>query len=187
MKRRKYKASIVLLSGGIDSTACTHFLINQGFSVTGFFVDYGQLSRRYEEASAREVCNFYGIELKTCLISSDVFFKTGEIVGRNASLIFLALMFSGLKQGIISLGVHSGIPYYDCSLEFFNQANSMIQNYSSGKIILFAPFLDWTKSDIIRYCKENNIPLNLTYSCERGAQPPCGKCDSCRDRNQLIC
>jgi len=32
----------VLVSGGIDSTACVHFLQQEGYSPTGVFFDYGQ-------------------------------------------------------------------------------------------------------------------------------------------------
>ncbi|MCH8116900.1 MAG: 7-cyano-7-deazaguanine synthase [Proteobacteria bacterium] len=31
-----------LLSGGVDSTACTHFLLKTGFDVEALFVEYGQ-------------------------------------------------------------------------------------------------------------------------------------------------
>jgi len=187
MRSKKSKISTILLSGGIDSAACTHFLLSQAFNVSGIFVDYGQRAKRYEEKSAKKICNFYKIGLNICNVSSGNVFEAGEIIGRNAFLIFLALMFSKQTQGIIAIGIHSGIPYYDCSNEFFKKANTIVKNYSSGRISLLAPFLDWTKSDIIHYCKNSKVPIDLTYSCESGSLPACGKCNSCKDRNLLVC
>jgi 7-cyano-7-deazaguanine synthase len=52
---------------------------------------------------------------------------------------------------------------------------------------LGAPFATWTKQDIIAYCRTRNVPVHLTYSCERGTEPPCGTCLSCKDRSLPLC
>ncbi len=83
------------------------------------------------------------------------------------------------------MGIHSGTPYYDCSKEFVSSVNSILKGYTSGEILLDAPFIDWNKEMIIQYCKDNDVPLDITYSCENGQEPPCGKCLSCLDRRFL--
>jgi 7-cyano-7-deazaguanine synthase len=63
--------------------------------------------------------------------------------------------------------------------------NKLLAGYTQGNVVLEAPFINWNKKMIYHYCKENNVPTDLTYSCENGTIPPCGKCNSCLDRRYL--
>ena len=105
--------------------------------------------------------------------------------GRNAFLLFSALMKFKARSGIIAIGVHSGTPYFDCSMSFVQSMQSMFDNYTDGRIRVGAPFIEWTKRDIWNYCNDRQVPLQLTYSCEEGHNSPCGQCLSCRDRDAL--
>ena len=88
-------------------------------------------------------------------------------------------------NGIISLGIHSDVPYYDCSPIFVKDMNKIIEGYTDGRVRLDAPFIKWEKRMIYEYCKNEDIPVNFTYSCENGGKIPCGKCLSCLDRGTL--
>lgn len=82
----------------------------------------------------------------------------------------------------IILGIHAGSDYTDCSPGFVANINCLLDIYANGTICLEAPFIEWDKNGIILYCKEKEVPCHLTYSCETGSVPPCGKCLSCLDR-----
>ena len=58
---------------------------------------------------------------------------------------------------------------------------AVLDLYSEG-VQLAMPFLHWTKAEVFEYCLIKDVPLHLTYSCERGLDPPCGYCLSCMDR-----
>lgn len=188
MKNEVGPQTLMLLSGGIDSAACLNLMLKQGFEVSGFFVDYGQEAAEPEAESAERVSSHYRIDLQTLKVStkSGQLFTPGEIRGRNAFLIFSALMYSGIKTGIVVIGVHDGTPYFDCSTRFINATAQTISESTSGKVKLIAPFEKWMKPDIIEYCKMENVPIHLTYSCEAGKLPPCGICNSCLDRQQWL-
>ena len=106
--------AIVLMSGGIDSTACAHLLKDKGFKVSGLFFDYGQVAHKPEYDAVKWICEFLNIPLMTERVFPDANFKEGEIIGRNAFFIFSALMMGHAKKGLLAIGVHSGTPYYDC-------------------------------------------------------------------------
>jgi len=177
--------SVVLLSGGIDSAACVRYYLDMNFRVKGLFIDYGQGARDNERKSATQIAKYYGIPLDKISLSPVKHFGPGEIRGRNAFFIMGVLLFYPRLKGILSLGIHSGTPYYDCSEQFIRDIKTIVDGYTSGEVRIEAPFLTWDKAMIYTYCKEKVIPIDLTYSCEAGTTPPCGKCRSCKDREAL--
>ena len=119
-------------------------------------------------------------------MKSEVAFSPGEILGRNAFLIFAAVLVSRLKPQIIALGIHEGSSYYDCSEGFLGDIQTLVNGYTAGRIRIAAPFLKWDKPTIWEFCKMIGVPVDSTYSCERGGVPPCGSCLSCKDRGALF-
>lgn len=177
--------TIVLLSGGIDSSCCVAFYRQAGHEVTGVFVDYGQPVREREEESATAIADHYSIPLHVIRSSGPTQLFEGEIAGRNAFLAFTAFLHLPVKTGLMALGIHAGSPYYDCSQHFMDHLNALLSAYSDGKVSVIAPFLDWSKKAVFDYCREATIPFELTWSCEVGPLVPCGHCLSCEDRAHL--
>jgi 7-cyano-7-deazaguanine synthase len=175
----------VLFSGGIDSTACLAFYLEQGFSVQGLFVDYGQVAALRELHAAEAIARHYQIFLQELSWSGPEKKGPGLIVGRNAFLLIGALMELTEKVGILAIGIHSGTDYLDCAPAFIQKMQSLFDLYTQGRIQIGAPFLKWKKHEIFNYCKSHGVPVGLTYSCECGADQPCGKCLSCRDLEAL--
>ena len=178
--------AIVLLSGGIDSIACINFYMQQGYEIKCIFCDYGQPGAIPESKAASKIATFFDLPLAKIKTTNISIPKSGEICGRNALLVFEALSFIGFGTYKIILGIHDGTTYSDCSPHFVTQMNHVIDCYGNGQIILEAPFIDWIKSEIVAYCRESNLPIELTYSCETGTVPPCGHCLSCLDRKEFL-
>jgi 7-cyano-7-deazaguanine synthase len=177
--------ALVLFSGGIDSTACVHLLLESGHDVRPLFVDYGQKAAWAELAAARELVSEFSLVLYTMTVKNEVAYGPGEIAGRNAFLIFSAMLGGFCSgNGSIALGIHFGTPYYDCSPAFIGSIDRLVREYTDGCRRVVAPLLNFTKRDILAYCIERGLPLERTYSCEAGEVPPCGKCLSCQDRKK---
>jgi 7-cyano-7-deazaguanine synthase len=176
---------VVLLSGGIDSAACVDFYQRQQFLIQGLHVTYGQPAAKQESAAASAIADYYRIPLtQICMIGARPKSET-EFLGRNALLLFTALLELKARSAIVVLGVHSGTPYYDCSSSFLSTVQVIVDGQCDGRIRIAAPFLEWTKKQIWSYCMEHRVPLELTYSCERGLERPCGICLTCRDLETL--
>jgi 7-cyano-7-deazaguanine synthase len=184
-RSRSHVNVLVLLSGGVDSSCCVAFYQRMGYNVAGVFVDYGQPVEQREEKSAGAIADHYAIPLHTIRFSGPPVEFQGEIPGRNAFLVFVALLFHPTFAGLLALGIHAGTPYYDCSEHFATQLGDVLSAYREGQVLLATPFLLWTKQMIYHCCAEYKVPIQLTWSCEVGPSEPCGKCLSCRDRELM--
>jgi 7-cyano-7-deazaguanine synthase len=177
--------ALVLLSGGVDSSCCVAFYRLLGYEVKGVFVDFGQPVNHTEEQSAKAIADHYGISLDIIRCSGPSAEFHGEISGRNAFLVFAALLYVPQLTGLLALGIHAGTAYYDCSEHFAKHLNDILSGYRGGEAVLATPFLKWTKQEIYDFSIDHRVPIPLTWSCEVGPSKPCGRCLSCRDREHL--
>ena len=185
--RQDRQVATVLLSGGVDSAACMKFMQSQGFAVRTLFVDYGQPAATLEQSAAVSLSKLHSCPFEVVTVRGNSRFGSGELLGRNAFLVFTALFFLRGSPGVLALGLHSGTHYYDCSEAFLDLANRLVAEHTNGSLSVIAPFLAWSKKDVYRYFLESGLVLDHTYSCEAGEPGGCGTCLSCRDRQGFEC
>jgi 7-cyano-7-deazaguanine synthase len=163
--------------------SCVAYYRERDFQVSTLFVEYGQLSARREAAAAKAIASALEVPLAVLRVEG-LSIPTGEIRGRNGLLLMMGLMvFEG--SGLLSLGIHAGTTYADCSPAFLAAMQRVLDTYSNGRIQLDAPFLDWHKGSIYEFAKTRTLPLEFAYSCELGLDQPCGECVSCLDLEAL--
>lgn len=179
------KQALILLSGGVDSLCCAHFLHSQGFNINLLFVDYGQAALEQERKAANKVAQHLKTPLSEITFRTNTTYAEGELIGRNLFLYAAAVFSNTITNGIVASGIHSGTQYFDCSDNFHQALSRLLADMTDGKIEAFTPFLSWSKVAVYKYALENNLPLGLTYSCESNSTLPCGECLSCQDRLML--
>ena len=205
------RKAVVLLSGGLDSTVTLAIAINEGMDAEAVSFRYGQRHTK-ELDSAEAVCRHYGIKRKVIDIDMISFRsaltdksidvpadRKGELDKEIPSTYVPArnLIFMSIAAGIcessgaeaIYIGAnavdYSGYP--DCRQEFFDSfAETLAKGTKAGAegkaIEIRTPIISFSKADIVRKGKELNAPLHLTWSCYKGGDKACGRCDSCRLR-----
>lgn len=200
--------AICLLSGGLDSTVTLAYAIREKYEVTALTINYGQRHVRELEA-AKAVTSHYGVRhiimniplnnLKSALTDAsipvpdrkadDIGYDIPDTYVPARNIIFLSIA-AGVAEsegaGCVFIGAnsidYSGYP--DCRPEFFQAFESMLEvGTKSGTmgrpVRIEHPILRKTKCDIVKMGKELNAPLHLTWSCYRGGNKACGRCDSC--------
>ena len=175
----------LLVGGGTDSAALINFYQSRRANINGVHFNYGQPSLAGERRSINALTEYYKISISSVDFGITISHDKGEYYCRNAILLMAAASTFSVKQGILSLGIHSGTPYYDCSPEFLKDIQHLFDGYFGGTVQVEAPFLDFTKQDIYEYCRINKVPVEITFSCERQGDRPCGECPSCIDRRML--
>jgi len=197
----------LLLSGGLDSTTLAAWIAEHhpGEPVKAFTFLYGQ-KHAVEAEAARAVAQAYGMGIESveldpirgsALTDADTPLPEGRdlatvtevapsyVPARN--LLFLARMASiqdAYGPGVLWLGVHHDdhTGYPDCRPEFIEAADAAVRLGTRYGLRVQAPFVDWSKADIIRWGLEHDVPYGLTHSCYQGRRPACGVCDTCQAR-----
>ncbi len=117
-------------------------------------------------------------------VSTYVPFRNGLFLSSAASI--------ALSKGcsVIYYGAHAddaaGNAYPDCSSVFHEAMNQAIYEGSGRQLRIEAPFVNWTKAQVVKKGLELNVPYDLTWSCYEGGTTPCGVCGTCVDRREAF-
>lgn len=113
-------------------------------------------------------------------VSTYVPFRNGLFLASAASIAL------SKDCQVIFYGAHSddaaGSAYPDCSEAFNKAMNEAIFEGSGKQLHIEAPFVTWTKKDVVKKGLELGVPYELTWSCYEGKDKPCGICGTCIDR-----
>ena len=199
--------NVVVLSGGLDSTVCMAIAAREDQNLLALTFDYGQ-RHRSELGRAAAVAGFYRAEHLVVHLDASQWggsaltdqnidvpapsADNGEIPptyvpARNLIFLSVAVGVAEVRDAdACYLGVnaldYSGYP--DCRPEFiqsFEQtaALALKRGVEGNPVRVRTPLIDKTKAEIVQLGVELGAPLQLTWSCYRGGDRPCGACDSC--------
>lgn len=208
--------SVVLFSGGLDSTTCLALAVKECGSknVLALSISYGQKHKK-EIQCARKIAKYYNVELlefdaKEIFKGSDCTLingnqdipdgdyneqqkgNTGKPVStyvpfRNGLFLSIAASIA-MSRGFdtVMYGAHkddaAGSAYPDCSQIFNTMIGGAINEGTGGQIRVSAPFIGANKAYVVRRGIELDVPYEMTWSCYKGGEKPCGKCGTCIDR-----
>jgi 7-cyano-7-deazaguanine synthase len=206
-------STVVLLSGGMDSSTLLAKCLHEGFIVNTLGFDYGQ-THSIELAHAAEIARYYGVSFHVIKLDGRLFWgakssqigssqvavpeghyaeesmKATIVPNRNMLMLASAGTFA-LSNGIrnIAYAAHAGdhTIYPDCRSTFITPMRDAFRNCDWNPITLQAPFLNMTKADIVTLGIELGVPYGATYSCYKGAEGShCGVCGTCVERKEAF-
>ena len=203
------KDSVIVLSGGMDSTTLLHER-KDNIAVAVTF-DYGSKHNAMEIECARKNCELLGIEhIVIPLDFMGKYFKSSLLIGgeeipeghyedenmkstvvpfRNGIMLAIAGGLAesrGLKKVMLANhgGDHAISP--DCRPDFVDAMSEALRQGTYDGIVIDAPYTNITKSDIACIGKRIGVDYNLTYSCYKGGERHCGKCGTCVERFEAL-
>lgn len=202
--------TILVFSGGMDSTTLLYKLYRGGDRILCLSFDYGQRHKK-ELDCACKICKLLKVphrvvnikNLKSLMAGSALTSKIAVPRGHyedknmkatvvpNRNMIFLTLAIAqavSLKYDRVAIAVHAGdhAIYPDCRPEFIRKmgAVSGIANYRAVKI--YTPFLKMTKRQIARLGQKLGVDYSKTWTCYAGRARPCGECGACIERAEAL-
>lgn len=121
------------------------------------------------------------------MVNTYVPFRNGLML---ASVASLAMSKYPEDEVDIYLGAHAddaaGNAYADCSEEFTNAMEQAISLGTYGKVKLKAPLVNLNKAGVVKLGLQLGTPYELTWSCYKGGEKPCGVCGTCIDRAEAF-
>jgi len=202
--------TVIVLSGGMDSTTLLYELLKEGKEVKAISFNYGQRHSR-ELGQAAETCQKLGVEhrivemafmreiVSKSALTSDIAVPHGHyehesmkltvVPNRNMIMASIAIGWAvNLDYDEVALGVHAGdhAIYPDCRPEFVSALHQIAQVANFKPISIYAPFLHIDKGDIAIVGARNGTDYSLTHTCYEGREVPCGKCGACQERAQAF-
>lgn len=204
--------AVVVLSGGMDSTAALAWTIKQGFTeVECLSFWYGSKHNDREWVSAQAVAAHYGVSIKRARLDfiadtfkSDLLQSGGDIPEghyadasmkktvvpfRNGIMLSIAAGFAESQDAeAVVIGNHFGdhAIYPDCRATFITAISDAVSLGTYKKIAILSPFCFVAKGDIVKFGISRKVPFHLTYSCYNGGEVHCGKCGTCVERKEAF-
>lgn len=202
--------SVAIVSGGMDSVTLLHHLVKvEGRRPAVITFVYGQKHDK-EVAFAQENAQMLGCDqhlvldlallkplfANSALVAADVPVPDiDDVLGDpqpttyvpNRNMIFLALAAAyaethGVGDVFYGAQRHDVYGYWDTTPQFLAQLNSVYQLNRKTPIEIKAPFVTYSKTDILRAGVEMGIDYGKTWSCYEGKAVCCGRCPTCAER-----
>lgn len=203
--------TVLIHSGGLDSTTLLYHLRAEGHEVLALSIDYGQRHRK-EIDCARHTAGRLGVRHEAAdlsglgrllggssLTTPDIPVPEGHYeeegmkatVVPNRNMILLAVAAGwALAEGCetVSYAAHAGdhAIYPDCREEFAQALDGAIRLADWKELRLHRPFVSWSKADIVRRGHELEVPFAQTWSCYQGGDLHCGRCGTCVERREAF-
>lgn len=197
---------LLLASGGMDSTVLAYDLLNQKRNVVLLFLNYGQHCLDKELSTLKivapdefkknikviDISDIYEDSTSRLIRETDLW--TEKITPEDLYLPYRNLLFLSIAVAVAqSLDIHEVYSAFintnhakeiDCSVEFFDKLDGLLEVYGSVKIIL--PYKNISKTEVAKLGVRLHAPIERTYSCQTNPQNPCGACPNCVDRLNAI-
>jgi len=192
---------VVLWSGGLDSTVLVKKYLSEGKEVYPITIYYGQRHKK-EIEFVKKLEEIFGIKSKIVDLSglreilrsrlTSEFENEGEgegegyiVPNRNMILLSVAIAYAisiGANVVGISTSKSDSVIFPDSSREFLEAMNLSSVLGNNNKVRLDFPFINLTKSEIIKLGLELGVPFEFTWTCYEGKERPCLRCPSCLER-----
>ncbi|MEJ7871037.1 MAG: 7-cyano-7-deazaguanine synthase QueC [Rubrobacteraceae bacterium] len=200
------KKAVATVSGGMDSVTLAYLLASEGFSLHLLSVNYGQ--RHLKELEYAKLCakrlgaefdvvdiSSIGRLLKGSALTDDVPVPHGHyaapsmaitvVPNRNAIMLSIAYGVAVAEGAeLVATGVHAGdhFVYPDCRPGFIKAFGAMqreaVEEFGDESLRLHAPFVEWSKADIVSTGARLGVPYADTWSCYEGGEVHCGRCST---------
>ncbi len=203
------EGAVALLSGGLDSTVSMALAAEKYDLRLALFFDYGQAAAAREESACRSIAAWTGAGVEKVeipwlgRISRSALTAGGDVIpdlpggieaaggesaaavmveNRNAIFINIAAAWaSAARCGVVVTGFNrdEAEHFPDNSTAFLDAVNSALREGCACEVRVESPTVRMGKRRIVEEGIRLGIPWRDLWSCYRGGERMCGRCESC--------
>ncbi len=203
--------SVLIYSGGLDSTVLLYKLATEGKASLALGFNYGQRHSK-ELEFAQENCKRLGVKWqcvnldglgelfgKNSLTDANVEVPNGHYANENMkttvvpnrNMIMLSLAAAraiAIGDNSVAYAAHGGDHdiYPDCRPDFANAMDAALALCHYEPISLLRPFANMSKAEIVAIGAKLGVDFSKTWSCYKGEDLHCGSCGTCLERRQAF-
>lgn len=201
--------SVSIVSGGMDSVTLLHHLVKTEKNQPAVLIfQYGQKHIReidyalfhIQQLGIKEYSVVDLTPIRTMVSSSALVGETplptlDEVRGNpqpstyvpNRNMLFLAIAAAyaenlGVCDVYYGAQRHDMYGYWDTTQDFLQRLNHVYALNRKTPIQIKAPFVNFSKADILRLGKNLDVDYAKTWSCYAGQSLACGICPTCGER-----
>lgn len=190
------KRSLVLFSGGVDSSTLLARELKEGFDVVPVHIDYGQRGARMERLGCEAQAKARGLTLETLNASSlgegfrQRARKDRDVPFPHRNLVILAIALSYAHERLctrISLSINrDDTEDHPASTEAFIESFRAMAVTLDKKFEIVTPLIGLRKHDVVLLGASLGVDFSKTYSCLLGGERHCGTCAQCLARKRAF-
>ena len=197
------RRTLVVASGGLDSTVVATWLHRSGREVALLHIQYGCHAERREAEAVRQVARYLGVEGMFIdhswlgRLGASALTEDGRAIApgregaelphewvpaRNMAMIAAACAVADARgYDSIALGTNleEGGTYCDNTQEFIRTMSKASSIGTKARAVVEDPIGNLVKHEIVRLGLKVRAPLHLTWSCYRNGPLHCGQCGPC--------
>lgn len=192
--------SVLLFSGGLDSTVLLAHALDEGATVHVVEIDYPGRPAG-ERAAASKILSHYSIDdaIQVRMPTADdesVVRRASDAEGfvplRNLWFHTTAALLArqtGATRVLVGHLDQDALDFPDARPDYFDRIEELVNEArlpNEPRAHIERPFEGRSKLYVARLGRRLEAPLDVTWSCYRDGPVPCGECTGCRERKVVL-
>lgn len=190
------KRSLLLFSGGVDSSTLLARELKEGFDVVPVHIDYGQRGARMERRKCEAQASTYGLTLETLDASAlgtgfrQRAKKDRDVPFPHRNLVILAIALSYAHERHctrICLSINrDDTEDHPASTAAFIESFRVMAATLDKRFEIATPLIALRKDAVVLLGASLGVDFSNTYSCLVGGEHHCGTCAQCGARKRAF-
>lgn len=202
------KKAVAIFSGGLDSTTLLHYIKKQGYEIYGLSFDYHQrhlkeltyakywgerkcVEHKIIKLDIEDVISHSALSDESIKLPEEHYTHENQkitvVPNRNMVMLSIAIAYAenlGISEVFYAAHFSDRDIYPDCRKEYITALSLASQLGTYNNVEVKAPFVDMTKTEVVKMGLELGVKFEKTWSCYKGEERPCLTCATCQERSE---